>query len=893
MLDTRYIRFCRPGTDFYELPGADGGDDFPLVTADLPEGWVRHVDTPWVGLHPPRVQLPEQGWKVHLASTLDAAADRLARTWEYCRDNGVVFKFLRGPGRVMDANAKYAERGSSGKFITIYPLDEAHCEKVLHELDEMFGGQPGPYILSDRRWRTGPLFVRYGGFSPRHCRTATGELTPAIARPDGTLVPDPREAKFVVPDWVTVPDFLAAPPATGGDFPYRATSALHFSNAGGVYLAEDKRTGERVVLKEARPHAGLDPSGADAVTRLRREAEVLRRLDGLAVAPRFHDEFTAWEHQFVAMEVVDGLDLKRAAMDRIPILHPGSTEQDTRDYVAWALTVLDRIERGMVAVHERGVVLGDVHPKNILLRDDQPVFIDFEFSGVDDPEHRGPLAAPGFAPPGHLRGVAADRWGLGALRLDMFLPLTNAVDMEPGKVRQLARTVGRRYDLPPEYVDRMIAELLGSATATGFRRPVSAATRRFLEAEEPADWPAACASMAQAILSSATPEREDRLFPADIEAFTRGQGLGFAYGAAGILHTLHATGHGRHPAHEQWLLDRVRATEDIEPGFYSGLHGIAYTLLELGRDTDARELLDRARRAPGGPDGHDYFRGLSGAALTLLRFADATGDAELTAEAVAAADRLAGTMRATPLPDRPDAERGRPGVLRGWSGPGLLFLRLYERTGDPGYLDLATDAVRRDLAHCTLTRNHTLEADEGWRTLPYLEIGGVGVGLVLSELLRHRPEADLAEADRGIDRSAAYEYYVQPTLHFGRAGIVTYLAHRRATGTGPGADLDHRIARLLATLPDQAVPSHGHIAFPGNQSLRLSMDVATGTAGVLLAVHTALHGGPGLPFLRTAPSSPATAPERKLSGDPAGVDSLRQPAGAPSLRRSAGADSEE
>ncbi|WP_306212831.1 class III lanthionine synthetase LanKC [Actinoplanes sp. RD1] len=862
MLDTRYIRFCSPGTDFYELPGEDGGDDFPLVTAALPEGWVRHVDTPWVGLHPPAVQLPEQGWKVHVSTTLEAAADRLATTWGYCRDNGIVLKFLRGPGRVMDANAKYAERGSSGKFITLYPLDETHCEKVLLDLEELLGGQPGPYILSDRRWREGPLFVRYGGFSPRHCHNDKGELTPAIARPDGTLVPDVREARFSVPDWVRLPDFLAAAPsptATSGEFGYRPTSALHFSNAGGVYLADDKRTGERVVLKEARPHAGLDPSGADAVTRLRREAEILRRLDGLDVAPRFHGAFTAWEHQFVAMEVVDGLDLKRAAMERIPILHPGSTEQDTRDYVGWALEVLDRIEAGMAAIHERGVVLGDVHPKNILVRDGRPVFIDFEFSGLDDPEHRGPLAAPGFAPPGHLRGVAADRWGLGALRLDMFLPLTNAVDLEPGKVRQLARTVGRRYGLPREYVDRMIAELLGSAAATGFRRPVTGATRRFLEGEEPVDWPGVSASMARAILATATPERTDRLFPADIEAFSRGQGLGFAYGAAGILHTLHATGHGRHPEHERWLLDRVRASEDVEPGFYSGLHGVAYTLLELGRAADAREVLDRARRSTADLTGHDYFRGLSGAALNLLHFADATGDAELAAEAVAAADRLAATMRSTPPPERPDAERGLPGVLRGWSGPGLLFLRLYERTGDPALLDLAAEAVRRDLANCTLTRNGTLEADQGWRTLPYLEIGGVGVGMVLSELLRHRPDTDLAEADHGIDRSAAYEYYVQPTLHFGRAGIVTYLAHRRATR--PGADVDDRITRLLDTLNDQAVPCHGHVAFPGNQSLRLSMDVATGTAGVLLAVHTARHGGPGLPFLGATPQS---------SGNPAG-----------------------
>ena len=50
---------------------------------------------------------------------------------------------------------------------------------------------------------------------------------------------------------------------------------LHFSNGGGVYAAVDKRTGERVILKEARPHAGLAADGSDAVARLRREHDFL------------------------------------------------------------------------------------------------------------------------------------------------------------------------------------------------------------------------------------------------------------------------------------------------------------------------------------------------------------------------------------------------------------------------------------------------------------------------------------------------------------------------------------------------------------------------------------------------------------------------------------------
>ncbi len=55
------------------------------------------------------------------------------------------------------------------------------------------------------------------------------------------------------------------------------------------------------------------------------------------------------------------------------------------------------------------------------------------------------------------------------------------------------------------------------------------------------------------------------------------------------------------------------------------------------------------------------------------------------------------------------------------------------------------------------------------------------------------------------------------------------------------------------------MPYQGHLAFPGHQMMRLSMDLATGTAGCLLALGAALGGDrpaqlPFLPPLR-APQS--------------------------------------
>jgi hypothetical protein len=56
--------------------------------------------------------------------------------------------------------------------------------------------------------------------------------------------------------------------------------------------------------------------------------------------------------------------------------------------------------------------------------------------------------------------------------------------------------------------------------------------------------------------------------------------------------------------------------------------------------------------------------------------------------------------------------------------------------------------------------------------------------------------------------------------------------------------LDGAIADHVHRLAWHALPYEGHLAFPGHRLLRLSMDLATGTAGVLLALGAALHDEP-------------------------------------------------
>ena len=302
---------------------------FPVSLRPLPDGWRRARQGDWLVNVPPGPPPPAQGWKIHVSTCLDNSDEVIAKVWDYCVPREVSFKFVGSRMAVLMRNAKYASRSASGKAVTIYPADDAACERILRDLDIELSGSQGPYILSDLRYGTGPLYVRYGGFIERFCLDSRGEMVAAIENPVGNLVPDLRSHVFRMPEWVSLPEFLAphlaarnAVAMTGLE--YDLTGALHFSNGGGVYTANHKRTGERVILKEARPHAGLAADGSDAVTRLHRERDALLRLSGLGIAPEARGIFQVGEHHFLAEDFIPGRTLNSCFVERHPLGRPAA-----------------------------------------------------------------------------------------------------------------------------------------------------------------------------------------------------------------------------------------------------------------------------------------------------------------------------------------------------------------------------------------------------------------------------------------------------------------------------------------------------------------------------------------------------------------------------------------
>ncbi|MEU9989249.1 class III lanthionine synthetase LanKC [Streptomyces sp. NPDC048045] len=889
-MDKRYEVYALADRHFYDTPdrlSADGSEPAPLFATarrTVPDGWHSARTGDWLMLTPlgedgAPLPSPAQGWKIHSSATA-ANAERIAATvWDYCVPRRIPFKFVPSPHLLHLRNAKYAGRDTSGKFVTVYPDGEEQLHRVLRELAAPLEGCEGPYILTDLRWGEGPLYVRYGAFARRYVVDERGSLVPAVTDGEGRLVPDRRAPSFQVPDWTTLPGFLrphleARNTTTVGDLPYRIEKALHFSNGGGVYIGTDTRDGRRVVLKEGRPHAGLAADGADAVARLEREKAALERVAGTGVVPEVRDWFTLGDHRFLVMDHVAGRPLNSFFAERHPLLTPDPDPAKVASYTAWALRIHRAVERAVEAVHRRGLVFNDLHVFNIMVAPDEETvcLIDFEAAAPAAENGRQTVAHPGFFAPPDRRGKDVDRYALACLRLALFLPVTTLFVVDRGKAAHLADVIAGQFpQVPRGFLDEAVAEITRD-TATGKARPASAPLVL------PGDWPYSRDSMVKAILASATPERDDRLFPGDIAQFSDGGGLGLAHGAAGVLYALEACGAGRYDEGERWLLDHTAPPPPGTPlGLYDGLAGVALVLDRLGHRQRALDLVEGILRENWHNLSSDLHGGLAGLGLVLGHLADSTGEPELRTHAAEAAEILVRRLT-EPVPDPP---RGRAGLLRGASGPALFLLRRYAQTGEPRLAAAAAEALRRDLARCVVQEaGGGLEVDEGWRTLPYLGDGSAGIGLVLDDYLALAGEdgrrfeslaraaddgresarfahaagaaTEFGQARAGIVTAATSRFYAQPGLFQGRAGMILHLAR----STAPGATRE-RLERQIAGLGWFAMAYQGQLAFPGHQMMRLSMDLSTGTAGCLLALASALgdEHSAHLPFLPPPPAA--------------------------------------
>jgi len=830
-----YILAATDDSPFYgarrtmaDLVKAAAPGDTPQ-TEELPAGWLMRRWSGWEGWTPrdwtPRVQ----GWKIHVSTTPACATETLARVTRVCVRNTVCFKFLYEASTLMDTNGKQHDRGGSGKFVTIYPDDDAQLALLLDELEAELAGQEGPYILSDLRYADAPVYVRYGGIMSLSYPDSQDRPVAAVTSgPEMLLIPDQRQPQFIIPEGVTLPDCLQASyarsrtslPSRLKDF--KAVSPLHFSNAGGVYKAT-LPDGPVRVLREARSHTGVDARGRDAVTRQVEEEAILTDLKGVAGVQQLVGSFWAWEHRYLELEYAEGRALTAWVVQN-SAFEGGPDGIKRARFAEKAVQVgaqlVDIIER----VHAAGWVVGDLHPGNVLVSDNLDVtLIDLEdATRVGDPRSIG-FRVFEFCAPDHLDAVEADWYAVSRSLMLMYVPDWELEIIAPGFWDEAMARVERWFGVAAVEQLRAVCarfrpverHLLAPTVTVGRRRQPLAPDEAIPALDAGIEW-------SRQFSPSGS-------FPG--EPSVEGDGSeSLSSGRAGVVWTRLRLGRPV-PDSDLDALE-VACTGDVkDPGLNPGRAGIALTLADAGRAEAASVAARSALVESAARRRLDLHAGRAGVVLAAIETARAVSDANLLADALAANERLqrsvvAGTSAWADLTHR-------RGYLFGLTGLALTDLVAHVATGDARPLDRAIDRLRADLEACIVTKDGDLmvrDVDNN-RALPYIEWGSAGiwgVAMVAERLSRQRVLTE--EQYAAAVRACSSDVYIYNTLDHGRAGIMAILA---------AAGLRDEAARQRGMLLDNLLGDGGLAFTSGDGLIRLSSDLSTGAAGIALALHCA------------------------------------------------------
>jgi hypothetical protein len=452
----------------------DGGEIARIVAQQVGTGHLVRTGPTWTMVAPLDATLPEHGWKIHVSARKADYPDLVAVLLPALLDAGCAFKLARSLEVLGKLNDGFSSPETVGKAFTIYP-DPASFQELALKLADLLRDRPGPRVLSDRRVRPdAPVYYRYGPFSQSWKASADGRLLTKIHGPAGEEFGALATMRYRQPEWVTdpftgeagEPDDLehadhepAEPQLIGGH--YRITAGLFESGRGNVYRAIDERTGVAVVVKQARALVDEHDEAGDVRIRLRNERRVLEALAGVPGIPQVFDHFRHGSDEFLATSDLGPLNLSQDVVRNgryLPADDPAADPDRT----------LDRLGRQLAAIlrdlHDRGVVMHDLAPKNIVVDGENVSLVDFGHAYYEGFGVGG--ATPGYAPARQRRGEQAsdvdDLHALGMTLLSAALyvrPVTLDDDHEIPRIRAL-QSLRTRFGSEPAGIAAVVADLL-------------------------------------------------------------------------------------------------------------------------------------------------------------------------------------------------------------------------------------------------------------------------------------------------------------------------------------------------------------------------------------------------------------------------------------------------
>ncbi|MED3481736.1 class III lanthionine synthetase LanKC [Bacillus toyonensis] len=831
-MDFRYLKYIGNKSYYYTYPKEKNQESL-LRIENIPDKYIVIDGTHWINILYKKQDLPKQGWKIHISSALASAQETLDIVSSLMIDRNISFKYVRSLYELGLKDSKYGDRGSSGKFITIYPSNIPQFIEILKLLEESLSALPkGPYILNDKRWFNSNVYFRYGSFMERYYYKG-GQKIYAIENLDGELVEDLRTPYYSLPDFVDEPteikemdmlmDSEISPSPSLLDT-LEIKDALHFSNGGGVYLAVDKENNE-VVLKEGRPNTGLDAQNKDAFSRVINEGNALDKLSEAKYPVKKIDAFKVWEHSFILEEYIEGEDLSAWMVHNYPF----TSSKNNESYTKSCVNILTQLIEAVEEIHSFNVGMGDLSPSNIVVNEKEEVrLIDFETASTIDDVHPG-LMTPGYVGDLSMNREQSDWFALLRIARQLFVPI--------GTVQDISWNIDNIHNcwieetFGTEAID--IVQKIQSISDQHDARPMEELISTNGQYYEEFDLKTMINKLRNGIFKDLS--SNEILLPGDIRQFEMENGnLNVLTGGFGVAMALHKTG-GINDTVVKWIENqKISDLIGLENGLYTGKAGIATVLWQLGYKQESMELFDSITEFEDLKD-VSLATGLSGIGLAFLGL-----DYELESERyLNNCLKIADILERRLYEDAPiipfDEGIVDKGIFTSWSGVSLFFSALYKKTKNTKWLSLAQKTLEKDLSLGLFDEDGVYHVDDDFRILPYLAGGSAGLAIAIIELQINSRTNTWTKEIEGISKIAKSKTFYNCGLFHGTAGIVA-----SSNLIDLYKDSNDLTKSALKTLNLYLLEKDNYLYVPGDSCFRVSGDLLSGSSGLLLVLQDIL-----------------------------------------------------
>lgn len=850
---------------FFTNPKYDT-DNSKRFSVPIPEEWAEFREPEWTYIIPLKNNMQRQGWKVHISSTMECTDEILLIVSEYCYKKNVIFKHLSTVKRFVNRNGKQMPREHAGKFITCYP-NEAILEEFLSYLEDKLQKYQGPYILSDKRWAIGPIYLRYGMFK-KGSLNSHGNYSDQLEI-NGKMITDKRESFFVKPDDSVTPNFLKKwlnfkEVNSGELIPFEIKKPIRFSNCGGIYEGIYPELGNGAVfIKEARPHTAIDDKQLTAIDRLKAEGKALNLLEDIDCVPKLLWEGDLWEHYFLVMEKVEGMTLNRWITKNYPLYSRNETNYAT-DYLARAHRIVQDLEEFFERIHERGIFHQDVHPKNFIVNT-QDVFnvIDWEQAVFDEFDKRYHMvAAPGFRQWGQTTPEEIDWYGISQIAHSMLFPVALQGDLVYGfsKQQEMAgKEVFDALDVDEVILNDFLVTLDRLRTKAGNVQILTDQKnlRPYLDRHDiNADFENLLKELLlgfdETIKRWKYPYRN---CPVHYYGLTTQHGLAFSDLGIFWAYSIVAERIGITLSDDFKqlqskiifnLLNEIENNQVQDFSFGEGASGTLWLIHKLGKSRRAAKIFQEKFKVWWEQtSNHSIYKGKAGIMLVGLGFASEEllekdfEDNFLNTARTYVEEYISNPATYSPI-GKGKAASNNPnkieaGLLYGHASLGWLFAELYRYTEEKIYVKGLNTSIDNELKGYFTDETGMMQYSQGFRILPYLSMGSVGLGILISS------NSDIVDSHyleilESLYKAVKTNFCISPGLFNGYAGLK--LGQFVMNKNLQKDSTQETIKSAYLGISQHLIKLGNGSCVAGDSGMRLTTDIASGFAGVVLAIES-------------------------------------------------------